>query len=122
MNHVLDEYISKTFLMPKKDGTYTLLFNVKELNEHVHYLHFKMDTFKSALKLVSQDCWFASVDLKDAYYSVPLHEDHRKFLRLEWNSVCYEFFVLTHETFLFTKSIYEIVKTYFCIVTSIRFC
>lgn len=81
-----------------------------------------MDTFKSALKLVSQDCWFASVDLKDAYYSVLLHEDHRKFSRLEWNSVCYEFFVLTHETFLFTKSIYEIVKTYFCIVTSIRFC
>lgn len=86
VNHVLDEYISNIFLRPRKD--------VKELNEHVHYLHFKMDTFKSALKLVSQNCWFASVDLKDAYYSVPIHEDHRKFLRFEWNSVCYEFLCL----------------------------
>lgn len=53
-----------------------------------------MDTIKSALEIVSQDCYFASVDLKDAIYSVPSHEYHRKSLRFEWNSVCYEFLSL----------------------------
>jgi len=31
-----------------------------------------MDTFLSAVKLVKQNCYIASVDLRDAYYTVPI--------------------------------------------------
>lgn len=41
------------------------------MNEFVDYHHFKMDTFQTALKLIQPGCFMASVDLKDAYYSIP---------------------------------------------------
>ena len=44
-----------------------------------------------ALDLVFPNCYFASVDLKDAYYSVPIHGDYKKFLRFTWREVLYEF-------------------------------
>ena len=31
-----------------------------------------METLKAALNLVTPNCYFASIDLKDAYYSVPV--------------------------------------------------
>jgi len=33
----------------------------------------------------------ASVDLKDAYYSIPIAEEDRKFLMFEWKTKYYEF-------------------------------
>ena len=43
-----------------------------------------MDTLESAIHLVTPNCFMASVDLKDAYYSVPIYKYHRKFLKFEW--------------------------------------
>ena len=70
--HCEGEYISTIFIHPKKDGTYRLILNLKNLNEHVEYHHFKMDTLQSAIRLMTQNCYIASVDLRDAYYSFPL--------------------------------------------------
>ena len=33
----------------------------------------------------------ASVDLKDAYYSVPIHQEHQKYLKFEWQGQLYQF-------------------------------
>ena len=33
----------------------------------------------------------ASVDLKDAFYTVPIHPDHQKFLKFKWEEHCYAF-------------------------------
>ena len=43
-----------------------------------------METLQAALKLVTPGCFMASIDLKDAYYTVPVEKEHRKFLRFEW--------------------------------------
>lgn len=40
-----------------------------------------MDTLKSAIHLMKQDCLFASIDLKDAFYSIPVAHEDRKYLR-----------------------------------------
>ena len=49
----------------------------------------------------------AKLDLKDAYYLVPVHESHRKFLRYQFNNSLYEFtclpFGLNIAPFVFTK-------------------
>ena len=37
-----------------------------------------MDTLQKALYLVTKDCFMAYIDMKDAYYSVPVCEEHRK--------------------------------------------
>ena len=85
------QFISTIFLRPKKDGTYRVILNLKELNQFVGNYHFKMETLKSALTLIKPACWFCSLDIKDAYYSVNIAQDSRKFLRFQWNNDTYEF-------------------------------
>ena len=85
------DFISNIFVRPKKDGSYRMILNLKPLNEFVDYHHFKMDTFQTALKLIQPGCFMASVDLKDAYYSIPLHPEHRKYLMFEWEGQYYQF-------------------------------
>jgi hypothetical protein len=50
-----------------------------------------MDTLASALQLIKRNCYMAVVDLKDAYYSVPIFSEHRKFLRFNFEYTLYEF-------------------------------
>ena len=82
--HVPDEFISTIFTRPKKDGSHRLILNLKKLNEHIQYRHFKMDSLHSAIQLMKPNCWMAVLDLhvKDAYYSVPIRTEDRKYLRL----------------------------------------
>ena len=70
--HCQGEFISNIFLRPKKDGSFRMILNLRQLNKAVEYHHFKMDTLKHAITLMTPQCWFGSVDLKQAYYSVNL--------------------------------------------------
>ena len=76
----MGEFISTIFLRPKKDGTHRTILNLKEFNEFVAYHHFKMDTLRAAISMMKPSWFMASVDLKDAYYTVPIHPSHRKLL------------------------------------------
>ena len=57
--HCRGEYISTIFVSPKKDGGHRLILNLKSLNEHVEYHHFKMDTLQSAIRLMTPHCCMA---------------------------------------------------------------
>ena len=50
-----------------------------------------MDTFRTALKLIQPGCFMASVDLKGAYYSIPIAEEDRKLLMFQWKGKYYQF-------------------------------
>ena len=47
----------------------------------MEYHHFNMETLQTAITLMHPQCWFASIDLKDAYFSVNVCEMDRIFLR-----------------------------------------
>lgn len=80
--HCEVEFISTVFTRPKNDGLHRLILNLKRLNEHVTYKHFTMKSLQTAAQLIKQGSWMAVLDLKDAYYSVPIVIDHRKYLNL----------------------------------------
>lgn len=84
VNSVEGEFLSPIFVRPKKNGEFRMILNLKALNEFVEYHHFKMDTFETALNLIKSNCFMASVDIRHAYYSVPIDEQYRKFLRFSW--------------------------------------
>jgi len=113
--HCEGEYISTIFIRPKKDGTYRLILNLKNLNEHVEYHHFKMDTLQSAIRLMKRNCYMASVDLRDAYYSVPIDEEYQKFLRFSWRGKLFQFTCLPNGLScaprLFTKILKPVYAT-----------
>ena len=90
-SHEPGEFISSIFVRPKKDGSHRMILNLKNLNKHVQYNHFKMDTLQSVISLMTPNCFMASVDLKDAYYSVPIAAAHQKYLKFEWGGKLYQF-------------------------------
>ena len=90
VNHQPDEFLSPIFTIPKKDGEYRMILNLKQLHKNIEYHHFKMDTFESALKLIKPNCFMASVYLRHAYYSVPVAEDHQIKLRFVFQNTVYQ--------------------------------
>ena len=53
-------------------GGCRLILNLKELNAFLPYYHFKMETLETAITLVTPGSVMASVNLRDAYYSIPI--------------------------------------------------
>lgn len=45
------------------------------------YIHFRMEKLQSILELIIRGSFMASLDLKDAYYSIPINPDHTKYLK-----------------------------------------
>lgn len=89
--HSNGEYISNIFIPPKKDGSYWLILNLKQLNESVEYHHFKTENLRSAITLMTPNCFVAFIDLKDAYYLVSVNENCRKYLRFIWKPQLFQF-------------------------------
>ena len=89
--HSHGEIISDVFVRVKKDGGHRMILNLKNLNQYANKLHFKMDTLNTIIKLVEKDCFMASIDLKDAYYSVPIAKSHGQYLRFFWREQLYQF-------------------------------
>ena len=53
-----------------------------------------MENINSLIDLLRPNDFIATIDLKDAYFTVPIHDDHSKFLRFYWHGLLYEFIVL----------------------------
>ena len=86
-----NEFISTVFLVPKKIGDFRPVINLKLLNQFVEKIHFKMENIRMALNCISPGEFIVSIDLKDAYFSVPIFQPHRKYLRFLWSFKRYEF-------------------------------
>ena len=65
---------SNIFVRVKKGWITQTNIQLKLLNQHIEKILFKMDTLKSAVALMKTSCFFASIDLKDAYFSVSTDE------------------------------------------------
>jgi hypothetical protein len=87
-------YYSTFFVVPKRDGGYRPILNLKPLNRFVQKKSFKMETAQSVLQYLRQGDWLASLDLTDAYLHVPILPSHRKFLRFGFQGRVFQFKVL----------------------------
>jgi hypothetical protein len=106
-NPVAGQFISDIFLIPKSDGSKRFILNLKKLNRYIYTEHFKMEDIRTATKLMSPGCHMINIDLKEAYFLVPIHESHTKFLRFYLEDTLYEFislpFGICSAPFIFTK-------------------
>ena len=68
-----------------------MILNLKKLNDHMPYIHFKMETIKSVFDLVTPNCYMAKIETKGAYYSIPILPEHQKFLRFSLQGKFYKF-------------------------------
>ena len=67
-------YYSRVFCVPKKEGGWRPIINLKRLNkEFLDLPPFRMDTAKNVALLLRPGDWAASIDLKDTYFDVPVN-------------------------------------------------
>ena len=108
--HERGEYISPIFVANKKDGSYRMILNLKRFNQHVEYQHFKMDSVWTAIRLITPNCYMASIDLKDAYYSVPIAKPHQTYLKFEWNNMLYKFTCIPNGLAFYHRKFIKLMK------------
>jgi hypothetical protein len=85
------KFVSSIFLVPKKNGQLRPIINLKPLNLFVKKIHFKMETVESVFPMLRQGDYMGSIDLKNAYFSVPVARDHRKFSQIHMANQRYQF-------------------------------
>jgi len=102
-----DQFLSQIFLVPKRDGSFRPVVNLRPLNQFMQQVHFKMENLGMMRDLLREGDWLASIDLKDAYLSVQIWEGHRKYLRFLWQDNTFKFqclpFGLSSAPRVFTK-------------------
>ena len=115
VEHCSEEFLSQIFVVPKKDGEYRMILNLKNFNENIDYHHFKMDTFESAIKLIKPDCFMASIDLRHAYYSICIARKDQVKLRFVFKGKIFQYTCLANGIScaprLFTKLLKPVYAT-----------
>ena len=72
--------MSNNFTRPKVDVSFMMILNLSTSNKSVTYAHFKMESLTSVPHMMKPGVFMASVDIKDANYSMSIAGSHQKFL------------------------------------------
>ncbi len=106
-------YYSTYFIVPKKDGGLRPILNLKRFNLCITKEKFSMLTLAMVIQSVTTNHWLASLDLKDAYFHVPITSVDQKYLRFSWQGQCYQYrrltFGLSSAPRTFTKVLQPII-------------
>ena len=78
------KFISNLFLVSKKDGDHWPLINLKSLNNFLPYHHLKIEDLNAVKDVLQQNDYMCKIDLKDAYFCIPLHRSSQRFKRFQW--------------------------------------
>ena len=110
---VSNQFISNLFLVPKRDGRSRPVINLEDPNTFLQYNHFKMEGIYLLRDLLQPHDWLGKIDLKDAYFVIPIWRNHRKYLQFLWKDTLLEFaclpFGLAVAPRLFTKVMKAVV-------------
>ncbi|KAK0419548.1 hypothetical protein QR680_014204 [Steinernema hermaphroditum] len=108
-------WFSNVFLVPKKDGGNRPVINLRPLNKFIRARHFKMESISMLRSLLLPDDWLAKLDMKDAYFGVPIAASDRKWLCFKFNGSTYQFralpFGLSSAPYVYSK-VMRVVATH----------
>ena len=97
-----------------KGGDQTPVINLKHLNKFVKSEHFKMGGFDTVKTLLQKNNWMAKIDLKDAFFMIPMAPQCHHLLRFRVGKRSYQFnclpFSLCTAPRVFTKTLKPVVE------------
>ena len=100
-------FYSRMFVVPKLSGGWRPIIDLSPLNRYVQREPFTMESPRTVLQSLREGDWLTSIDLKDAYFHVPIHPSSRRYLRFVWDGQVYQFralcFGLSSAPFIFTR-------------------
>ena len=81
----------RLFMRPKPDGTMRPIIDLSPLNKLIHNVTFKMETPASIRRALQPGEHTLQLDLKDAYFHIPIKKAYRKYMRFVVNGVVYQY-------------------------------
>ena len=94
------------------------MINLKKLNKFVTYYHFKQETLDLILKDIFKGNLFTSLDLTVAYFSIPVNENDKKYLKFIWDGNLYAFQCLPFGLASAPRVFSKVVKVIFSYIRS----
>ena len=94
------DYVNTVFLREKSESTvekpkFRMILNMKRLNKnYVQLIHHKINSLESCLSLLEENWYMASIDLRNAFHTIPMHEHFTKFLKFIIDGQAYKYLVL----------------------------
>lgn len=83
-------FLSPMFVVPKKNGKMRPVLDLRELNQYIHYQHFKMENLNTVRSLIRRNDYMTSIDLTDAYLHIPINQNQRKLFTFQWEEKLYQ--------------------------------
>ena len=81
--------ISHGFVVPRADGRWRMVVDYKRLNRHLSPKKFKVESWAEVIPLLKQGSLLTRIDLKDAYYHIPLTRSAQRYLAFRVGSRLY---------------------------------
>ena len=82
-------FYSRLFLVEKASEGWRPVISLSHLNKFVQLTPFQVETVSSVLLSVGEADFLASLDLKDAYFQISIHQSSRKLLRFTLEGTVY---------------------------------
>ena len=113
MNTNSPGFYSRLFLTPKATGGWRPIIDLKRLNPYVKGSLYKQETPQQIRLSLYKGMWAISLDLKDAFFHIPIREGSRKYLRFSFEGKVYQYralpFGLKTAPWIFTKVISQVL-------------
>ena len=84
-------FYSRLFVIPKATGGWRPIIDLGALNRFLMVPSFRMETVHSVLHSLRPGDWMSSIDLRDAYFHIPIAQESRRFLRFVWKGKVFQF-------------------------------
>ena len=68
-----DQLLSRIFTVKKSNGQDRLILDLSSLNTQINKVSFKMETQEHIRELICPNDFMASIDLSEAFHSIPIH-------------------------------------------------
>ena len=88
------KFVSRLFTVPKKSGGLRPVINLKPLNQFLYLQTFKMEGLSDLKVLLEPNNFIITIDLSDAYMTLPIEEESRNYLCFQFQNQMFQFCVL----------------------------
>ena len=108
-----NQYVSRVFTVQKPSGDHRLIIDLSNLNKFVNKVSFRMENKDVIQNLIAKNDFMVSIDLRDAFFTVPLHKESKRLVVFQFQSQRLQFnvlpFGLTSSPRIFSKLMRHVI-------------
>ena len=102
-----NQFLSNIFTIPKKGGERRPVVDMRDLNNFIEPVHFKMEDLSHLPSVLWRGDFMCKIDLKDKYQTIPTAKKSRIYLRFLWRGKLYQFTCLPFRPQILSKNFHK---------------